>query len=129
MSDHEDVASQLAGLCPELAIDWEVNGSDLDLSYVALGHLASRLVEVRELYPNADFGRLFDDVEIRLAAAQPGIRNLIIVGFLEALQNVDRERATRWESLFGPETREAWVALNYVWAGRISPEVFNHIVG
>ena len=128
MSEQVDVASELAESCTELAMDWKVNGSDLDLPYVALGHLASRLVEVRQLHPHADFRRLFNDVETRLSAAQPGVRNLIILGFLEALQNVDREKATRWESLLGPETRQAWVALNDVWAGRITPETFNRIV-
>jgi hypothetical protein len=129
MSELAHVASELAESSPELAMDWKVNGSDLDLPYVALGHLASRLVAVQRLNPGADFRRLFDDVETRLTAAEPGVRNLIIVGFLEALQNVDGEQAPRWERLMGSETRAAWVALNDFWAGRISARAFNRIVG
>jgi hypothetical protein len=77
------------------------------------------MVVVRTEQPRADFQPVFDEVDARLASATPAIRDLIIVGFMEALQNVDRENATRWESLLGPESRRAWEALNDVWAGRI----------
>ena len=129
MSEQVDVASELAASCPELAIDWQVHGSDLDLPYVALGHLASRLVQVRRRYPAADFRPLFNDVEIRIGAAEPGVRNLVTVGFLEALQNVERDAGARWENLMGPETLAAWRALNDFWTGRMSSEDFNRIVG
>ena len=104
-------------------------GYSLGPKLLELGHLASRLSDVRRRHPDADFRPLFNEVEARLTAAEPGVRDLIIVGFLEALQNVDGDEAPRWERLMGPETMLAWAALNDVWAGRIPPEAFNRIVG
>ncbi len=84
-----DVASELASRIPALATDWAVNAEDLDLPYVAVGHLARRLIALANVQQALDCRPLFDDVEARLMTGDPAERNLLIVGFLEGLQSLD----------------------------------------
>jgi hypothetical protein len=123
-----DVASQLARTCPALAADWAETGADLELPYVALGHLAGRLVAVDQARPDTDFGPLFDEVEHLLVGGDSAMRNLVAAGFLEALQNQGRGASAKWEPLLGPVSRAAWTALTNLWSGRISPKEFNRLI-
>src|SRR3989442_5751182 len=100
----EDVASLLAGTTPELVQDW--TPIDLDLPYVALGHLASQVVALDAARPAIDFTPLFNEFERRLNLATDQWRDLLIYGFLESLQNVtlaNKRSLSRWEPLLGPE--------------------------
>ena len=124
----QDVASDLASICPELAADWAANATDLDLPYVALGHLASRLMAVDRAHPGADFAPLFQGVERLMVDGNPALRNLLIVGFLEGIQNSAPTSVGKWEPLLGPSTRKAWSALNDLWLGRITASAFNEVV-
>ena len=108
-------------------MDWAVTATDLDLPYVALGHLAGRLVVIDQLQPGTDFAPLFQEVERLIAEGDATMRNLLIVGFLEGLQNVTTS-AERWEELLGPSTREAWAGINDLWLGRMTPAAFNKLV-
>jgi len=123
-----DVASELAGSVPELAADWAANAEDLDLSTVALGHLARRLIALSDAKPTVDIGPLFAEVEVRLSSGDAITRDILITGFLEALQNVDAGRADRWRAVLGPSTAAAWNALNRLWAGRMKPGEWNAFV-
>src|SRR3954463_14764652 len=103
-----DVASELASRIPALALDWSEHAYDLDLPYVGMGHLAARLIAVTERHDGVDSRALFDDIETRLVTGTAAERNLLIVGFLESLQNLDRDRSPRWLPLLGPSTNAAW---------------------
>lgn len=127
MNETVDVASALSRFCPALATDWSVHAADLDLPYVALGHLAGRLVAVDQDDPEADFGPLFHEVERLVAGGDSATRNLLIVGFLEGLQNV-APVPERWAALLGPSTREAWAGVEAFWLGRMTPTAFNKLV-
>jgi hypothetical protein len=123
-----DVASELAGTVPQLENDWRTTQDELDLPYVALGFLAGRIVELDQIDPNPDWKPLFAEVERRLRGADPSTRELLIVGFLEGLQNVSGNRGhdpARWEPLLGPLTRDAWTVLNDMWNLKVPPGSFN----
>lgn len=126
-----DVASDLARSVPQLDAAWQSAQHELDLPYIALGDLAGRIIELDQLDPRPDWMPLFADVERRLGAADPTTRELLIVGFLEDLQNLAMNNGhdlARWEPLLGPLTREAWTALVEVWQGKMSPKRFNAFV-
>lgn len=128
MSETTDVASDLASTCPALVVDWAFSATDLDLPYVALGHLAARLIAVDRAHPGTDFAPFFQEVERLIVGGDSAMRNLLIVGFLEELQNVAPRYVERWEPLLGPSSREAWSALNDLWLGRITASAFNKLV-
>jgi hypothetical protein len=123
-----DVTSELAAKVPEIAADWAVEAEDLDLPFVAMGQLARRVVSVADASKQVDFKPLFDEVETRLSTGDEALRELLIIGFLEGLQNIDAGGSSRWERLLGPATMEAWVGLNDVWAGRLDPAAFKRII-
>ena len=126
-----DVASGLAGTVPQLDFDWRTTQDELDLPYVALGFLAGRVDELDQVDPAPDWRPLFADIERRLRAADPPTRELLIVGFLEGLQNVAGNRGhdpARWEPLLGPLTREAWTVLNDMWNLKVAPGRFDEFV-
>jgi hypothetical protein len=126
-----DVASDLARSVPQLDAAWQSAQHEVDLPYVALGELAGRIIELDQLDPRPDWMPLFVDVESRLGAADPITRELLIVGFLEDLQNITMNTGhdlARWGPLLGPLTREAWTALVGVWQGKMSPMRFNAFV-
>lgn len=99
-------------------------------SYVACGDLARELVRLARSSANSDFRELFRVIE-QLLAGPPATRNLIIVGMLEAIQNVSLNNdlpLERWDLFLEPRTREAWQALIDMWAGRRSARDFNRFV-
>ena len=123
-----DVASDLARRVPALAAEWSSSAKDLDLPYVALGHLARLVVVVSETTGASKLRPVFDEIEVRLATGDAATRNLLIVGFLEGLQNIEGDRAGRWERLLGKATKAAWTNLNALWTGRMTPADFNRFV-
>ena len=123
-----DLTYDLAATVNELATDWAVEAADLDLPYVALGHLAGRVIGLADSEDEVDLQPLFQEIEIRLATGDSATRDLLISGFLEALQNIDGSQSRRWERLLGPSTLIAWVGLNDLWAGRIDAQMFNGII-
>ncbi|HYK95595.1 MAG TPA: hypothetical protein VE011_07015 [Candidatus Dormibacteraeota bacterium] len=113
-----DVASQLALSIPRLAEDWLVTGDYLDLPTVALGFLAERVSELDQVPPAIDWSPLFSRIEQMLTQADTTLREVLITGFLEGLQNVDSNHGRdtqRWEPLLGAHTRTAWRGLNDFW--------------
>ena len=99
--------------------------------YAILGELAQRLVASMQADETAHFDQVFDTVETILGSASPETRDLIIVGFLEDLQNISLNRAvglTAWTVWLGTNTREAWDTLEAAWSGRVSPAQFNDAI-
>lgn len=100
--------------------------------YTVLGELAHRLVAGMQVDQTAQFGGIFDAVERTLSSASPDSRDVIIVGFLEDLQNLSLNRnvaLTAWSPFLGPHTREAWGRLEAYWSGELSPHQFNEFIG
>ena len=114
----------------ESLADWQPSDIEQGLAYVELGALASTVSEL-DASGAHDWSRLFAEVERRLAT-EPAARNLLVLGFLESLQNIELNRGrplARWEPLLGPETRVAWRAVIDFWAGRLSRDAAVHAFG
>ena len=99
--------------------------------YAILGELAQRLVACVHDDDTVHFPNLFDTVETSLSNASPESRDLVIVGFLEDLQNTSLNSGlslAAWTPWFGANTREAWDTLEAAWSGRLSPPQFNDAI-
>jgi hypothetical protein len=110
--------------------DVRVAGIGVDEPYNQMTVLAQVLV-ANHADLTDDLARLFDAFENHLAAADPGARNLLIVGFLEDLQNASLHANLSldwWSDWFGPLTREAWSTVQALWSGTISAAAFNAFV-
>ena len=99
--------------------------------YIVLAELANHLVDKKRAGQTDGFDDLFNVVETLLGGASPDARDLIIVGFLEDIQNVwlnaggDLASWTRW---LGSSTASAWAALIKMWSGEMPPDQFNSVV-
>jgi hypothetical protein len=102
-----------------------------DEPYNHLGQLAHHLVAQLQASKVDGFAPVFVEVENQLAAASPEVRDLVIVGFLEDLQNISLNREvplTAWTPWLGTKTAEAWTVLDDMWSGRLSPEAFKRYI-
>ena len=81
---------------------------------------------VIDIYEAGDRERLrpaFDIVERGFESGGTEIRDALVVGFLEALQNIASHRAYGAEvfvPFLGTHSRQAWNELNVAWAGKES---------
>lgn len=126
-----DVLNRLARTVRALEQDWsERQGTSphTDLPYVAAGELAE-LIGDRATHDDA-LGPFFEALERALERGSPADRNLLIVGFLEVLQNrvLSGEAGAIFEDLMGPETLRAWRGLHDVWGGNMPATEFNRLV-
>jgi len=106
-------------------------GTDFEpsLVYSHLGDLASFLSVRAAAGATSDFTAFFEEFERLLQYSIA--RNLLIVGFLEDLQNVSLNRGLPldlWDRYLGPKTKIAWEAIKDVWSGKLAPEHFNALV-
>jgi hypothetical protein len=131
----ETLAGQLARSDAGIRVRWDerIRSGDVDpdLPYVAMGTLATLLVDAVTDEPAIDLSNLFRDLERRLTEALPATRKLLIVGFLEDLQNLSLNRGmplASWRRWLGPATGEAWSMIEGMWSGSTSPEQFNYFV-
>jgi hypothetical protein len=76
---------------------------------------------VRDLYPSGrieEVKHAFDLMEYLLKNGSHGVRELVVIGFLEDLQNLASQQAKEALVPFlGPKSREAWDELERFWAG------------
>lgn len=132
--DHPVVA-QVLNAYPEFADSWtsfrESDRFAPEEPYNYLGQLAAHLVAAMQAANTQGFDRLFGEVERLLAVATPAMRDLLIVGLLEDLQNLSMNRNVGldlWEPWLGGYSHQAWDMLKALWAGEITPEAFNDFV-
>ena len=113
---------------------WEAqlrsDGIPADEPYNALGALARVLVD---LHSDSSVGLadVFQAVERELVAADASTRNLLIVGFLEDLQNVSLNVGLPldvWVESLGPMSLASWGILEGMWSGAVSPADLNAFV-
>jgi hypothetical protein len=130
-----DASEAIIAASPDFRGAWErFKASDRfgpDEPYNHLGELAQHLVDAMKLGKVDGFAPVFAEVENQLVKASPEARDLIIVGFLEDLQNISENQGvpkTAWTPWLGPKTAEAWKVLDDMWQGRLSPDDFNSFV-
>jgi hypothetical protein len=118
---------------PEIQARWEAlvqSGDVLDGEpYNAMSVLARVVVELQLTAPPA--AAFLAALERSLQAADSALRNLLIVGLIEDIQNgllKDGVDLTDWERELGPSTRVAWAAVAAMWSGTLPPADFNRLV-
>jgi hypothetical protein len=129
------VSEALIAASPNFRETWErFKASDRfrpDEPYNHLGQLAHHLVNAMKAGRVDGFTPFFSELEHQLAMASPEARDLIIVGFLEDLQNVSLNGdvpISAWTPWLGEKTAEAWAVLDDMWQGRLSPTEFNSYI-
>jgi hypothetical protein len=127
----DDLPSHLAATIPDVYQRWDsevrTSGIGADEPYNQMAVLARVLVANRADV-TAGLADLFNVFEDELAAADPGARDLLIVGFLEDLQNASLHANVSlawWRTWFGPLTGEAWTAVEELWSGGLSATAFD----
>jgi hypothetical protein len=104
---------------------------DPDILYVALGDMATYLVSSLEDRETAGFAEFFHSIEKIIVRGSPEQRKLLVVGLLEAIQNVTLNREMGldvWKPWIQPTTGRYWSILDRFWRGAISPAEFNALV-
>jgi len=102
-----------------------------DEPYNHLGQLAHHLVNSIKAGKVVGFTPVFAEVEDQLTTASAEVRDLIIVGFLEDLQNISLNRdvpLTAWTPWLGKRTAQAWKVLDDFWSGRLPKGQFNSYI-
>jgi hypothetical protein len=130
----EDLPGRLAASIPVIHERWgaEVRSAGIGAGepYNEMAVLARVLVELHDEV-DARLVDLVDEFERELARADPRTRNLLIVGFLEDLQNSSLRANLSldwWVTWLGPVTRTAWTAVQRLWSGALAPADFNVFV-
>jgi hypothetical protein len=94
-----------------------------DGPYTVAGELARNMVEALTRNETGAFRGIFDALEGQLATASAASRDLLVVGFLEDLQNISMNRGTSleaWTAWLGPQTSVAWDSVTTMWDGRLT---------
>jgi hypothetical protein len=132
MNGPSQVIANLLAAFPEFEEAWtEYTSSELygqDEPYNHLGRLAAFLVDRTRASDTNGFDRLFETIEDLLVHSTPDVRTLIVVGFLEDLQNISLNNGVTldsWERWLGPTTTEAWGKVMDVWTGKLAPDDFS----
>ena len=130
-----DVVRKLVDAHPGFADAWreyvESPNYEPDHPYIDVGQLASRLVNAATTGELGDVAELFGAVEAILKDSPADIRDLVLVGFLEDLQNVSLNRGLSlesWEQWLPPRTLEGWRVVKGLWDGSVSKESFNQYI-
>jgi len=99
--------------------------------YSVLASLALHLVDLSDAGPFALFPAVFGALERWLARGDAAIRNVLIVGLIEDLQNISLNRGIAldsWEEWLGTRSRDAWDVVMGMWAGRVTPDALKAYV-
>lgn len=100
-------------------------------AYSVTAELARHLAARAHANETHGFDVLFQTVEAALDEPRAEVRNLVIVGLLEDLQDVSVNSGVAldyWLPWLGPETRSSWTALQRFWAGELTPDQFNTFI-
>lgn len=102
-----------------------------DGPYTILGELARNIVLAAREHDRPGFEQVFNVVEQNLASASAETRDLLVVGFLEDLQNISLNRGIpldTWTAWFGGHTAEAWEVVKRMWQGGVTPDAFRTFI-
>jgi hypothetical protein len=101
------------------------------LVYTVMTLLARRLITDFEAGNTSHFADFFNTVEEILRVATYDVRNLLISGLLEDLQNLAEQAGvarTEWERWLGPSSLVGWHAVADSWEGRMTAEQYNAVL-
>jgi hypothetical protein len=113
------VMPALVAVCPSFDQQWAALLSDAEGEngpYVAVGQFAAHLVDKLQNDETSEFPEVFRVVEDLLAADEPGVRDLVVVGLIEDLQNdAGQAPAGAFRPWLGALTATAWDDVNRFW--------------
>lgn len=114
------------------ALGWSPSPGALEVGpYSVVAELAHHLLARAQSNETDGFAELFESVEAALTEPTADGRHLVIVGFLEDLQNVSLNSGMAldyWLTWLGPETQSSWAVLQRFWAGELTADEFNAFV-
>ena len=120
----------------ETYIDSEYSNQDYKtkrLDYVDIGEICRFIVEKIKLQETNDFGIFFENVEMLIVNGDDSIKNLIIIGLLEGIQNNSGNENVDYHNGFNqwlkPETKKAWHELIFFWESDESKKKWDEIKG
>lgn len=115
-------------------INREYNDQDYKterLDYVDVGEICRFIVEKFKQQDTKNFGRFFENVEMLLVNGDDDIKNLIIVGLLEGIQNISGHENVHYHNGFNhwlkPQTKKAWDDLIFFWESDESKKKWDKI--
>jgi hypothetical protein len=119
-----DAVRRLVSVCPAFNDAWQAHlrywEGEPAGEYNDLGALALWLVDQMDARRLECFPALFGEVEVLLGKASPELRDLLVVGLLEDIQNVSTNRGVDPDvalSFLGPQSRGGWFELIRMWHG------------
>ncbi|SHJ23209.1 hypothetical protein SAMN04488096_1149 [Mesonia phycicola] len=102
----------------------EVDLSDYNqkdnIPYVDIGSISRFIVEKKIENETSDLGLFFENVEEIYKNGDKDVRNFIVVGLFEGIQNIGGEEIEYYKSFnqwLKPETQEAWNRIIDYWEG------------
>ncbi len=120
----DEAVRRLVAACPSFDKAWQAHlawwKGEPAGEYNDLGALAEWVVDQMAEGHLGCFDTLFNEVELLLTGANAELRNLLVIGFLEDIQNIAANRETDPDIVLpflGPETRKGWFELINMWHG------------
>ena len=124
MASNQEAVDRLVAVCTGFHETWlqrrDSWGSEQGGHYNDLGALATWMVDQMEARKVGCFDELFDELETLLEDPSAELRDLLVVGFLEDLQNVATNRHVDPDIVLpflGPQARKGWFELIRMWHG------------
>lgn len=124
MSSNADAVARLIRVCPGFKDRWEAHVVQWERQpagyYNDLGALAHWVVDRMAVSDLACLPELFREFEAILDGANEDTRDLLVVGFLEDLQNIAANREIEPDLVLpflGPLSRAGWFELIASWHG------------
>jgi hypothetical protein len=109
-----------------------VSSRDFDIGpYLVLAAVAHNMTAALRRGDTHRFNRFFEVLEAEIEKATPETRDLLVVGFLEDLQNISLHEEIQledWSGWLGTLTAEAWRVLIDMWSGRLAQGEFNRYI-
>ena len=117
----------LTSVFPDLTQQWEShisaeyqNYKEERLDYVDIGEIIRYIVEKKRRNDTSGFSDFFDRVETILIYGDDYMKELMIIGLLEGIQNLcgfEVNYKTGFNEWLKPETKKAWEELIQFWEG------------
>lgn len=115
-----DIVPHFATICPSFADVWRAHRESPEwepLPFVDVGQFARHLVSLYRSRHTSELPATFAEIE-RLLTTEPQLRDLLVVGLLEGIQNHVGNAglsANVLSGYMGAHTLEAWDDLNGFW--------------
>jgi len=101
------------------------------LDYVDIGEICRFIVDKFKQQDTKDFWIFFENVEMLIVKSDDNIKNLIVVGLLEGIQNISGHESVDYHNGFNhwlnPATKKAWDELIFFWESDESKKKWDEV--